>query len=70
MKITNRIENRVCTLRELKPTDVFSLDGEIYMVMSYCSKDECGIVSLETGYHIYRHPDTTVYKLDAELILS
>lgn len=69
MKITNKIEDRTCTIRELKPTDVFSLDGEIYMVTANRSDVYDEVVSLETGYHKTIRPGIVVYKLDAELIL-
>ncbi len=70
MKIINKTKNRICTIRELEPTDVCLFDGEIYMVTTYRFEDECAIVSLETGYRLVTRPDNVVYKLDAELIVS
>lgn len=72
MKITNKTKNRIYTIGELELTDVFSYDSELFMfVDSVCHPTgTINAMSLETGICTYLDPNLTVYKLDAELILS
>ena len=71
MKITNKTKNRIYTIRELELTDVFSYEGELFMLVdSVCHPTgTINAMSLETGICTYLDPNLTVYKLDAELIL-
>ena len=72
MKITNKTKNRIYTIGELELTDVFSYDSELFMLVdSVCHPTgTINAMSLETGICTYLDPNLTVYKLDAELILS